>query len=208
MILQSVYNGPIQYFARLSGEEETVIERYDTYTKQTYRNRCRILGANGPVNLTIPVINISGEKSMMKDIRIDYSMPWQKIHWRGINSAYASSPFFEFIMDDFIISYEKKYTFLIDFNHVLLATTLSILDIDCRIKYSERFTPIESKDPRTIIHPKRDFSKYDKEFMSIPYNQVFMDKHGFIPNLSVIDLLFNEGLNAKNILQRSTIKNR
>ena len=202
MIFQSVYNGPLQYFARIIREEEIFIERLDHYIKQTYRNRCKILGANGPLSLSIPVTNISGEKTLMKDVKIDYAVPWQKNHWKSIESAYASSPFFEFVMDDFVIFYEKQTSFLIDLNHSLLEAALSILNVDCRISYSEEFSSIDS-DPEFIIHPKKDFRKYDPIFQPETYNQVFIEKHSFVPNLSILDLLFNEGSNAKTILVRS-----
>jgi len=204
LIFQSVYNGPIQYFARLIREEEIVIEKYDSYLKQTYRNRCRILGANGPLDLTIPVIKIPDKKMLLKDVRIDYSQPWQKIHWKGITSSYASSPFFQFIMDDLAGYYEKRYGFLIDLNQGLLTTALSILGLEPKIIYTEYFIPVrnDGSDPRFFIHPKKDFRQFDPEFRPAPYNQVFIEKHGFIPNLSIIDLLFNEGLNSRVILER------
>lgn len=185
-----------------------MLEQFDHYLKQTYRNRCRISGANGPIILSIPVINVSGEKSLMKDIRIDYTMDWQKVHWKGITSGYASSPYFEFIADDLIPFYENQYTYLIDFNIGLLECALTIMELSCRISFSEAFKPIveNTSDPRHYIHPKKDYLDYDPAFRPVSYNQVFIQKHGFIPNLSILDLLFNEGMNAKTILGESIVQ--
>jgi hypothetical protein len=141
----------------------------------------------------------------MKDIRIDYTLPWQKIHWKGITSGYASSPYFEFIADDLIPFYEKKYVFLFDFNLGLLELAISTMELSCRISYSDKFNAIreDSSDPRYYIHPKKEYKQIDPTFKPVPYNQVFIQKHGFIPNLSILDLLFNEGMNAKTILVES-----
>ena len=205
MLLQSVYSGPIQYFARIAKEKAIVIEQYDHYIKQTYRNRCRILGANGPITLSIPVVNVSGEKTLVKDIRIEYAFPWQKMHFKSIESAYASAPFYEFIIDDLLIFYTKRFTFLVDYNRQILETILNILDIGCEIHHSDAFRTIsdEQNDPRFFIHPKKDFHRYDRQFASVSYKQVFSEKHGFVPNLSILDLIFNEGKHAKQILEKS-----
>ena len=207
LIFQSVYNGPVQYFARIAKENRVVIEQFDHYLKQTYRNRCRIAGANGPLDLSFPVVNEHGAKTLVKDVRIDNSIPWQKIHLRSIHAAYASAPFFEYIIDDFIHYYEKQIAFLIDLNHGLLESTLSVLGINPEISYTDSFVPVDENgaDPRNFIHPKKDIMKFDPDFKPVPYNQVFIDRHGFIPNLSIIDLLFNEGLNARSILDRSLV---
>ena len=102
MIFSSLYNAPISYYAILLRNRKMVtIEQYDHYTKQTYRNRCRILGANGIIDLVIPVVKMHGQKVFMKDVRIDYDTNWHKIHWKSIVSAYASAPFFEFMEDSF-----------------------------------------------------------------------------------------------------------
>jgi len=203
LIFQSVYNGPVQYFARIIREEYIVIEQFDHYSKQTYRNRCSIAGANGILDLTIPVINEHGRKTRMKDVKIDYSLPWQKNHLRSIQSAYATAPFYEFIIDDLVYFYENPIRFLIDINKGLLEKVFAILDKQINISFTESFLPLkeDGSDPRFFIHPKREFQIYDPEFMPANYNQVFIHKHGFIPNLSILDLLFNEGLNSLNILE-------
>ena len=143
----------------------------------------------------------------MKDIRIDYTLPWQKVHWKGITSGYASSPYFEFIVDDLIPYYEKQFTYLIDFNLGLLETALSIMELNCKISFSDKFEPIgdELSDPRFFIHPKKGYRRFDPGFKPVSYNQVFIQKHEFIPNLSILDLIFNEGINAKTVLDESTV---
>ena len=208
LIFQSVYNGPVQYFARIIREENIVIEQFDHYSKQTYRNRCRIAGANGILDLSIPVINEHGRKTRMKDVKIDYSLPWQKNHFRSIQSAYATAPFYEFIIDDFVYFYERPIRFLMDINKSLLEKVLVILDKQINISFTESFLPLrnDGSDPRFFIHPKRETQTFDPEFKPALYNQVFIDKHGFIPNLSILDLLFNEGLNSITILESSYSK--
>lgn len=205
MLLQSVYNGPIQYFARIVKEKTIVIEQHDHYIKQTYRNRCRILGANGPLTLSIPVVNVSGQNTLMKDTRIEYAFPWQKMHFKSIESAYASAPFYEFIIDDLSVFYTKRFEFLVDYNRQILETILNILDMDRKITHSDTFETItdEVNDPRFFIHPKKDFRIFDRQFRPVGYKQVFSEKHGFVPNLSILDLIFNEGIHSRQILEQS-----
>lgn len=208
LIFPSVYNGPVQYFARIIREEQVVIEQFDHYTKQTYRNRFRIAGANGILDLSIPVIKETGRKTLMKDVKIDYSVSWQKNHFRSIQSAYASAPFYEFIIDDLVKYYERPIRFIIDLNNSLLETVFSILGKRIRISFTDNFLPLRENesDPRFCIHPKREAGMFDPGFKPVPYNQVFIHKHGFIPNLSILDVLFNEGLHAITILEGSYSK--
>jgi len=180
------------------------IEQYDHYTKQTYRNRCRILGANGVINLVIPVVKRHGKKTLMKDVKVDYDTDWQRVHWHSIYSSYASAPFFEFMEDHYQPLYKKKYTFLFDLNTDLLHAALDLLQIKKPIFTSEQFIPKEpGADLADAIHPKKEFSHSEREFSPSPYHHVFTDRHGFCPDLSIIDLLFNEGPNAATILKAS-----
>lgn len=202
MIFSSLYNAPISYYAILLRNRKMVtIEQYDHYTKQTYRNRCRILGANGTIDLVIPVVKMHGQKVFMKDVRIDYDTNWRKIHWKSIVSAYASAPFFEFMDDTFSKFYYRKYTFLIDLNMDLLLSTLDLLQVSAHINRSTSYLPVDrNRDTREAIHPKRDFYHTNYTYQPVEYHQVFLEKHSFKADLSILDLLFNEGPNAGTVL--------
>jgi len=185
-----------------AGKEELVVEQFDSYTKQTFRNRCSIYGANGKTDLVIPVVKDHGKKTLLKDVRIEYVTPWQKTHWRSILSAYASAPFFEYYEDSFAPFYKKQYEFLLDLNMELLRMTLDLLEIRRTIRTSTEFsTPEAGRDLNSSIHPKKAFSHLDFPYKAVPYHQVFSEKHGFIPDLSIMDLLFNEGPNAMMVLK-------
>lgn len=205
VILTTAYLGPIQYYTKFLASRNVQIEQYDSYQKQTYRNRCRILGANGPLDLTIPVIKISGEKTLVKDVKIDYSTRWQSNHWRSIVAAYNSSPFFEYLEADFNPFYEKEWKYLIDFNLDLHAVIADIFELQTKVKLTTDFiSDFEGNDFRTIISPKR--TSTDQQFSPQIYSQTFGDKFGFVPNLSIIDLLFNCGSEAEMILDASIVR--
>ncbi len=204
MVYPALYNGPVNYFARLVREQEIVLEQFDSYTKQTYRNRCKILGPNGVLTLSIPVKKRHGVKNHLQDIRIDYDSPWNKIHWRSLVASYAASPFFEYFMDDLIPFYEDRFKFLIDLNLQLLEKTLLMLGLNISTRFSRSFTEITRRDdPRYFINPKMDQTVWDPDFQPSVYHQVFSDRHGFQTNLSILDLLFNEGPAALSILHSS-----
>jgi hypothetical protein len=204
LIYPALYNGPINFFARLVREKEILLEQFDHYQKQTYRNRCKIMGPNGVFTLTIPVKKVHGSKTLLRDIRIDYDTSWNRNHWRSLVASYASSPYFEFMADELAPFYHKKYEFLIDLNRELLVCTLEQMGLDIPVSCSSSFTEIaQESDPRYFIHPKKRESAEDPDFLSIEYHQVFSDRLGFIPNLSVLDLLFNEGPSAPGILRQS-----
>ncbi len=207
MIFPSLYNAPIVYYALLLAKNSSVIiEQYDHYTKQTYRNRCRILGGNGPMDMHIPIVKNHGKKTVFKNVKVDYDSPWQAVHWKSINSAYASAPYFEFIQDYIEPVYSRKYTFLIDLNCELLSITSELLNIDINHVLSKQYAFIEPEsDIREAIHPKRAFQMKSIEYTPLPYHQVFADRYGFVKDLSILDLLFNEGQNAGGILKRSIL---
>ncbi len=206
VILSTAYLAPIQYFSKLLKYDTITIELYENYVKQSFRNRCNIYGANGLQTLSIPIKKNITAKTLIKDIKISYDKNWQKNHWKAIKSAYGSSPFFEFFIDDFAPFYNKKFTFLIDFNNEIQQVVLDLLEIEANITYTKSFNEnYDFKDFRETINPKKRLSKPDDEFTNVEYYQVFAEKHGFIPNMSIIDLLFNEGTNALEILNNSTI---
>lgn len=205
VLLSATYLGPIRYFTKFLFYDEIWLETHEHYSKQTYRNRCDIYGANGKLSLIIPVLKGNEHKILITDLKIDYNKKWQKLHLKGIESAYRSSPFFEFFIDELSGFYSKKYEFLFDFNMKILWTLLKILDINPEIKYTEKYyLPVKSNmiDMRDEINPKHLFQS-DRHFIPVKYKQVFSEKHGFIGNLSIIDLIFNMGPDAISVLRES-----
>ena len=200
ILLSTAYLPPIEYMGALLKTENITIEKEETYAKQTYRNRCRILSANGILDLSIPVNKVNGNNTKTKDITILNSDRWFVNHWRAINSAYSGSPFFLYYKDDLKEFYTGKYENLLEFNTELTNKLLNLIGIVCKLKYSDLFTlPNEmSYDARYSITPKTEVdSLYYNE-----YTQVFSNKFSFIPNLSIIDLLFNLGPEAKEYLNQ------
>jgi len=208
VLLSSAYLPPIQYFTKLTRYDHICIEQHESYSKQSYRNRCVILGANGPLTLSIPVKKKSGIKIPISEVEIDYDTNWQKIHWKAIESAYGCSPFFLYYKDDLEQFYHNKIKFLFDFNLNLITIISSLIKIKNEFHLTEKFDviPAYAHDFRHTIHPKSRMVRYDEDFMPVEYYQVFKEKTGFVPGLSIIDLLFNEGNNTFQIIQ-SCIKN-
>ena len=198
-LLSSTYFGPIQWYQKLNRYDECLIERHESFIKQTYRNRMLIPTTNGPLSLTIPTNH--NTSLSMKDIRISDHANWRHVHWNALLSAYGESPFFEYYQDDIRPFYEKKYEFLFDFNMETTAKMIELLDIRPKISITEAYIQSkeqkeedEIKDFRDAIRPKKPLP--DAEFAPQRYYQVYEQKHGFQPNMSILDLLFNEGNEA------------
>lgn len=205
VLLSTAYLPPIQYIAKFLQYQAVWLETEENFLKQTYRNRTVILAANGPESLVIPVAKGRDAKQKIKDLQISYDSPWQHIHWQAIVSAYRSSSFFEILVDDFKPFFRKKFKFLFDFNLQLLQIILGILEISPEIKLTIAFekVPESCLNYREAIHPKPQKALPDPQFSPVPYSQVFEDKFRFVPNLSIIDLLFNGGPESYEVLLKS-----
>ena len=197
--LSTAYLASVQYYSILTAFDEIYLETNENYPKQTYRNRCQIASANGIQTLTVPVEKSATLKTPTRDIRISNHGNWRHLHWNAFVSAYNLSPFFEYYADDFRPYYEKKYTFLLDYNEALRTMICSLLDIHPTVIPTAKYTPSVENDFRhlpgsadvpsaSVQHPQPDVQLTPR-----PYYQVFREKHGFLPNLSIVDLLFNMG---------------
>ena len=194
ILLPAFYMPPTSFFTQIKQNTAAIwLEKYEHFPKQTYRNRCVIYTANGPLNLSIPIRKGMREHTKMKDVQISYDADWQRLHWMSLQTAYRTSPYFEYYEETFAPFYQKKETFLFDFNQKLLIQILELLKMPTNFMYTESYDPIPEglKDFRTSIHPKKPTLLPSK-----PYCQVFEDKFGFIPNLSIIDLLCTQGPHA------------
>ena len=197
-IFSSHYLAPIAYYFHLINGTTATIDIYENYVKQTYRNRCCILSPNGVQSLTIPLVK-ARKRKRINDIFIAYDDNWRKIHWKSLESAYRSSPYFEYYEDEFYPFYhENQYTKLIDFNEALNSKIIELLNLDVRVTNSTAYIedPAPEFDFRNTFSPKKES---DLKFNS--YIQVFGDRNGFSPNLSIVDILFNEGPNAVNYIK-------
>jgi len=196
-ILSTAYLGPVQYYQKLKEYENCIIDNHEHFIKQTFRSRCEIYSPNGKLTLSIP-LEKRNKRQPVKDVKISYEYNWQTLHWRSLESSYRRSPFFEYYEDDLRPFYEdKKFDFLIDFNEVLQQEILSLLKLKPNCSFSSEYkSNYENADDfRNIISPK-EATNADPSFSPKTYSQVFETRHGFIPNLSIVDVLFNQGSRA------------
>ena len=205
-LLSTTYFGPVQWYQKLYRHEEVEIEQWESFQKQTYRNRCLIATTQGVQALTVPVERKeeSGKRkeNTIKDMRISDHGNWRHLHWNALMSAYGESPFFEYYQDDIRPFFEKRWDYLFDFNEAIREKMCELLDIQPKVTFSSTYhhpadisltshlSPLTS-DYREAIRPKHPLP--DPDFEPKPYYQVYQQKHGFLPNLSILDLLFNMG---------------
>lgn len=202
--LSTAYWPNLHYFYYLLNGEHIFIERYENYQKQSYRTRSRILTANGVLDLSVPVKN-QAVKELSKDIEIAYKEKWQIKHWRAITSAYKNSPYFDFFEDALKPFYFEEHQYLLEYNFKQLDCVLKLLKQKRLIGFTQGYSKRISAgdDLREKIHPKVDFRDDTTvaKLLERKYYQTFESKFDFEPNLSILDLLFNKGLETIDYLR-------
>lgn len=194
-LLSTTYFGPVQWYQKLYRHEAVQIEQWESFLKQTYRNRCLIATTQGIQALTVPVER--GTSQQIKDIRISDHGNWRHLHWNALMSAYGESPFFDYYQDDIRPFFEWHWDYLFDFNEAIREKMCELLDIQPKVCFTDSWIDSDSSensayaDFREGIRPKHPMP--DPDFEAKPYYQVYQQKHGFLPNLSVLDLLMNMG---------------
>ncbi|MFV8392449.1 WbqC family protein [Flavobacterium sp. LB2P6] len=202
-LIHPTYFPSISHFAAMVQSENITFEIEDNFQKQTNRNRAYIYSPNGIQLLNIPVKHSKESHQKTKDIKIETDFDWQKQHFKSLEAGYRSSPFFEFFEDDIRPIFKKKHTFLLDLNFEVFAILSKCfrlkLDFTTTTEYLHEVDTTAITDFRALVNGKKDLSLFES------YTQVFDDKHGFINNLSVLDLLFNEGKYALDYLKKQNL---
>jgi hypothetical protein len=204
VIVSTAYFPPVQYFSKIVPAQRTILELHENYSKQSYRNRCNILSSTGVQTLSVPVQRGSFHKVALRDLKIEYSKPWQQIHLRSLKTAYSSSAFYEYMKDDVESCILKGHTYLLDLNLSILEMLNTTLELGLNIEFSSEYLAYYpgALDLRDIIHPKREENDAVRNTQS--YFQVFSKDNSFVPGLSILDLMFNMGLESLTYLKSFT----
>ncbi len=202
IVIHPTYFPNIAHFVAMAKAKEVKLEFDDNFLKQTYRNRTYIYGSNGKLALNIPVIHTQKKRQKYRDVKIFNEEKWQSLHWKSLLSAYRTSPFFEYYEDELKHLFELKADYILDFNLKCFEVICDCLQLELNTSKTETYesTLKDFSDFRYLVNAKKEQS-----FSFDTYTQVFINKHGFIPNLSILDLLFNEGPNALNYLESQTL---
>lgn len=198
IILHPTYFPSIETFVAIVSASSVVFEICDNYQKQTYRNRCYIYAANGKLQLSVPVIYTQKNRQLYQDVQIANTYNWQDIHFKSLESAYRTSPFYEYYIDDLKPLFTKQYDSILEFNLACFEVICDALQLDITINKTTEFKKnyADNLDLRGLVNAKKDTApQFDN------YTQVFSPKHGYINNLSILDLLFNEGPSALSYLE-------
>jgi hypothetical protein len=203
-LIHPTYFPTISVFSLLA-QKECIWEVQDNYQKQTYRNRCYICTDQGKHMLNIPIQHVGGNqgRQLYKEVRVDNEYKWQRQHWRTLQTAYRTSPFFEYYEDDLAPLFHTNYKFLLDFNFEAIEIIGDCLQVAIPVKKTKEYyvQPTDMKDVRFLVSAKKSVG------VNFPlYTQVFGQRHGFLDNLSILDLLFNEGTSAPAYLENLSLK--
>jgi hypothetical protein len=204
-VLPLLYLAPVQYYSKFFLFKEIAIQKKENYNKQSLRNRCTILSANGKLNLSIPIENGRTPLQEYSSVQIAYQEEWQKKHIRAIESAYRNTPFFEFYWDDYLPLFQKKHELLWDLNFNLHQLILRDIGFSYEIGFTENYENLEAQDCAFLAVAKGK-TLPDVHFKAKSYYQVFSDKQDFEPNLCILDLIFNEGPNTFDVLKASVVQ--
>ena len=207
VLLELHFLPSVAYFAALAAHPAVYLEQHEHYVKGSYRNRCHIAGVNGVQRLTIPLKKGKNQQQAIREVRIAYDGPWPSRHWQSIRSAYGNAPFFEHYAPHFEPFFNKKFGLLFDFNFELLMVCLRLLNLKTEIHFTENWSDTSAEgmlDLRGQFNPKQNPGSYSLHY----YPQVFEDRLGYVPNLSVLDLLFCAGTEAAGILKKSWLPSR
>lgn len=197
-VLPMFYLPPVEYFVRLNTyKPDILIESEEHFPKQTYRNRAIVYTPDGVLTLTVPVIKGAKNHTKIKDVKISYDFEWQRLHWLSLQACYRRSAYFEYYEDELVPFYEKKFDYLFDYNEQLLQFILKAMKIKLELKYTESY---EAEYPDLADYRNTISPKHETNFEQKTYFQVFEDRKGFIKNLSIVDLLFNQGPHSVNYL--------
>ena len=201
ILIHPTYFPSISHFVAMAKADSITFETEDNFQKQTNRNRMYIYSPNGIQLLNIPVKHSKVAHQKFKDVRIENAFDWQKNHFKSLEAAYRTSPFFEYFEDDIRPIFEKKHDFMMDLNFQTMEIVMDCLGIPFTYdKTTEYFHEVADKtDFRHLANGKKDASQFE------PYTQVFDEKHGFLNNLSILDLLFNEGRYAVDYLKNQVL---
>ena len=197
-IIPLFYLPPIEYFSKLiEHKDNLLLENAENFQKQSFRNRASIHSPNGKLDLIVPLVKGSKVHTKVKDVNISYDFKWQRLHWMSLQTSYRSSAYFEFYEDELTVFYEKKWKFLFDYNEELMQVILGFLKLNIQYGYTDNFEKKypDMNDYRNSIHPKRS-----AQIIVNSYFQVFEERNGFLPNLSIVDLLFNQGPQSSKYL--------
>jgi hypothetical protein len=202
ILIHPTYFPNIAHFLAIIKAERVTFEMEDNFLKQTYRNRTYIYEANGKLLLNIPVIHTQKNRQKYRDVKISQDTNWQNLHWKSLLSAYSTSPFFEFYKDDLETVFKMKTDFILDFNFKCFEVICDCLQLDINYSKTDSYEKLveDKTDFRFLVDAKMKEPKFE------PYTQVFANKYGFINNLSILDLLCNEGPNALNYLDSQILK--
>jgi hypothetical protein len=202
LLIELQYLGSVEYYAMLLAHSEVILEQHENYSKRSYRNRCHILGTNGVLKLSVPLEKGKNQQQSIRKTTIAYTDSWHRQHWRSITSAYGNAPFFEFYKDALETIFMSEPKHLFDFNLKLTETVIRLLELDIDIHLSESYqeNPDEGiVDGRNLFSPTKQQALEHIE--AIRYPQVFEDKYGFIPQLSILDLMFCQGPSSYQVLE-------